>query len=122
MQWSDSVNAGFSHTDPWLPVPPTFKAHKVAGRQNSRSGSILQFYKHVLALRHQEPALLDGKYIPLNEDQPNVLSYLRRYQDQTVLVVLNMSGEKQKVSFDFNEAGIVRSQGDDPGHNIECAS
>jgi glycosidase len=66
----------------------------------------LQFYKRVLALRHQEPALLDGKYIALNEDQPKVLSYLRRYKDQTVLVVLNMSGEKQKVSFDLTRQGI----------------
>ena len=68
--------------------------------------SILQFYKHVLALRHQDPALREGEYIPLNEDQPNVVSYLRRYKDQAVLVVLNMSGTEQKVSFDLAKQGF----------------
>src|SRR6266576_3563613 len=30
MQWDESQNAGFSKTSPWLPVPPTYKAHNVA--------------------------------------------------------------------------------------------
>jgi len=66
----------------------------------------LQFYKHLLALRHQERALLDGDYVPLNQDNPNILSYLRRYKNETLLVVLNMSGMPQQVGFNLSEQGL----------------
>jgi len=60
-----------------------------------------------LKLRHTNPALLDGDYIALNESDPNVMSYLRRYKNQAVLVVLNMSAEPQKVSFDLAPQGFA---------------
>ena len=66
----------------------------------------MQFYRRLLALRHHEPALLDGNYIALNEDNPNVLSYLRRYKNETVLVVLNMSNNKQQIAFDLSAQGL----------------
>src|SRR6202050_2037816 len=58
MQWDDSPNAGFSQTTPWLPVPASYKTHNVASELQDPN-SILQFYRHLLALRHQEHALLD---------------------------------------------------------------
>ena len=68
--------------------------------------SILNFYARLLALRHQEPALLDGEYVAVNEDDPNVLSYLRRYKDESVLVVLNMSARKQEAAFNLAAQGF----------------
>jgi len=101
MQWNDEPNAGFSRATPWLPVPPTYKTHNVA-RELQDPGSVLQFYKHLLALRHQNRALLDGEYVPLNQNDPSVLSYLRRYKSEAVLVVLNMSAAPHKVRFDLS--------------------
>src|SRR5438876_5787168 len=106
MQWNDSTNAGFSQTAPWLPVPPSYKTHNVASELKDPD-SILQFYRRVLALRHENVALRDGQYVPLNESDQNVLSYLRRYKDEAVLVVLNMSGSEQKVSFDLAGQGFA---------------
>jgi alpha-glucosidase len=105
MQWNDSTNAGFSQAKPWLPVPPSYKTHNVA-TESKQPDSVLEFYKQVLKLRHTSPALLDGKYIALNQDDPNVLSYLRNYKDHTVLVALNFSSEPQKVAFDLKPQGI----------------
>jgi len=105
MQWDSSANAGFSQSTPWLPVPPSFKTHNVEAELKDPD-SVLQFYKHLLALRHENSSLREGRYIALNEDQPDVLSYLRRYKDQAVLVVLNMSGREQKVSFDLSKQGF----------------
>jgi alpha-glucosidase len=105
MQWDDSANAGFSKATPWLPVPASYKTHNVASELKD-ADSILNFYKRLLALRHQDRALLDGEYIPLNENDPNVLSYLRRYKDEAVLVVLNMSETPQKASFDLKSQGL----------------
>ena len=91
--------------EPWLPVPPSSATHNVAS-ENKDANSILEFYRHLLALRHQNRALLDGEYVPLNQDDPNVLWYLRRYQDEAVLVALNMSANPQKVRFDLGTQGF----------------
>jgi alpha-glucosidase len=105
MQWNDSPNAGFSRATPWLPVPASYKTHNVASELENPD-SVLQFYRRLLTLRHHESALLDGDYVALNEDNPNVLSYLRRYKNEAVLVVLNMSNTKQKISFDLSAIGF----------------
>ena len=105
MQWDESENAGFSKGKPWLPVPPSYKTHNVADELKDPN-SILQFYRHVLALRHNNRALLDGDYVALNENDSNIISYLRRYKSQAVLVVINMSPADQKASFDLNPQGF----------------
>ncbi len=105
MQWDDSPNAGFTRGVPWLPVPPSYKTVNVAAELKDPS-SILNTYKTLLALRHQNRALLDGDYVALNENDGNVLSYLRRYKNESVLVVLNMSAQPQEVSFDLSPQGF----------------
>jgi len=105
MQWNDSANAGFSKAKPWLPVPPSYKTHNVV-REQKGSNSVLSFYRQLLALRHREPSLLDGNYVALNENDPNVLSYVRRYKDEAILVVLNMSATEQKARFDLSPIGF----------------
>ncbi|HEY6266161.1 MAG TPA: alpha-glucosidase [Candidatus Acidoferrum sp.] len=105
MQWNDTANAGFSQVKPWLPLPPSYKIHNVASEQKD-SNSIFSFYRQLLSLRHTEPALLDGNYIPLNENDPNVFAYARQYKDQAILVVLNMSATEQKVRFDLSPLGF----------------
>jgi alpha-glucosidase len=105
MQWNSEKNAGFTTGDPWLPVPPSYTTHNVATELED-SSSVLQAYRQILSLRRTNPALLEGAYVPLNVNDPNVLSYLRRYKDQAVLVVLNMSGKTQDVSFDLTPQGF----------------
>ena len=101
MQWDGSTNAGFSETKPWLPVPPSHKTHNVEA-ESKDPNSILQRYKRLLSLRKTNPALREGKYVVLNETDSNVLSYLRIYERQVVLIALNMSAEPQKATFDLS--------------------
>jgi alpha-glucosidase len=105
MQWNTGVNAGFSTKTPWLPVGDRYKAYNVETERKDPH-SILNYYRQLLSMRHTNKALLDGKYIPLNEADPQVLSYLRSYKGQTVLVVLNMSGAAQKVKLDLASNGV----------------
>jgi len=109
MQWDESENAGFSKAAPWLPVPATYKTHNVAD-ESKDPDSVFVFYKKVLKLRHTNKALLDGDYVPLNENDQNVLSYLRAYKDQMVLIALNMSGAEQKVNFEFTKNGFTSAK------------
>jgi alpha-glucosidase len=105
MQWDETDNAGFSQASPWLPVPSTYKTHNVADESKDPE-SVLSFYKKVLKVRHTNRALLDGDYTPLNENDQNVLSYLRVYKDQAVVVALNMSGAEQKIDFEMSKRGF----------------
>jgi alpha-glucosidase len=106
MQWTADVNGGFSKTKPWLPVAPSAATHNVA-TESADPASILNFYKRLLKLRHDEKALLEGEYIPLDENNPNVLSFLRRYKNEAVLVVLNMSATTQRVTLDLVPQGFA---------------
>ena len=106
MQWTDDQNAGFSKAKPWLPVPASSKTHNVMSEMKEEN-SVLSFYRRLLALRHKEPTLLEGDYLPLNENDSNVLAYVRRYKDEAILVMLNMSGTDQQVRLDLSSAGFA---------------
>jgi alpha-glucosidase len=116
MQWSNAANAGFSTQSPWLPVPESSKTHNVAS-ESKDPNSVLEFYRKLLALRHKNAALLEGSYTALNEDDSNVLSYLRSYKGKSVLVALNMSNSPQKATFKLDTSssagltGLVSTSG-----------
>jgi len=105
MQWDGARNAGFSAKTPWLPVPSSYATHNVE-RESKDPDSVLSVYKKVLALRHTNAALLDGTYTALNDNDVNVLSYLRSYKGKAVLVVLNMSDQPRAVKFDLAKQGF----------------
>ncbi len=105
MQWNDTANAGFSQAQPWLPVSPSYRTHNVAAEEKDPA-SILNVYRRLLQLRRTRSELVEGDYIPLNEDDPNVLAYLRSYQGRAVLVALNMSSAPHAVRFDLHQRGL----------------
>jgi alpha-glucosidase len=105
MQWSAQANGGFSTARPWLPVPPSAATYNVA-TESADPNSILNFYKRLLFLRHHEKALMEGEYIPLDEANPNVLSFIRRFRNEAVLVTLNMSATPQEVSLHLAPLGL----------------
>jgi alpha-glucosidase len=107
MQWNTAPNAGFSDATPWLPVPPNYKTHNVAS-ESQDPNSVFNLYKKVLALRHTNQALLEGSYVALNENDPNVMSYLRSYKGKAVLVALNMSASPQKTTLNLSGQGLTQ--------------
>jgi len=106
MQWNDEPNAGFTTGIPWNAIPVTYKTYNVEDEAKDPN-SILNWYKALLALRHTDPALLDGAYIPLNESDAEVLSYLRKASGYAVLVAINMSAVPRAVHFDLARQGIA---------------
>lgn len=100
MQWNTEANAGFSSATPWLPVDGRYKIYNVESEKKDPN-SILNYYRQLLTMRRTNKAMLDGKYIALNEDDPDVLSYARSYKGQNVLVVLNMSGLARTINLNL---------------------
>lgn len=99
MQWSNAPNAGFcpAGISPWLPVHPNYARGINVANQLDNPASLLNFYRRLIHLRKQTPALQTGEYQPLLQKSPDVLSFLRIGKDarQTCLVVLNMSGRRR---------------------------
>lgn len=99
MQWSAEVNAGFNKGgSTWLPINPNYTTRNVA-TQNADPKSMLNWYRALIRLRRENPAIYEGSYTVLNETDPNVVSYARRTSGRTVIVALNMSARPQAVSF-----------------------
>ncbi len=109
MQWDSSANAGFSTAaKTWLPVPPSAAQYNVTTEERDPD-SIFNFYKRVIALRRESPALREGDYVAVNRDDANVLAYLRRPSGGagSVLVALNMSAESSTVNFKLKGFGVA---------------
>ncbi len=97
MQWDDSPQAGFSQGKPWLPVHENY-LHRNVTAQQSDPDSLLNFYKALIRLRKEVPALRDGFFQPLTFEPQRLLAYLRQDRDQTVLVALNFGKRPVKLA------------------------
>ncbi|HEV2621755.1 MAG TPA: alpha-glucosidase [Frateuria sp.] len=102
MQWTPGPQAGFS-TNPrtWLPVNPNHVTVNVQ-TELAEPGSLLNWYRKLIALRRSNPALRDGDMTFLDRTDPDVLVY-RRGGAHPVTVLVNFSGMPQKV-----KTGIVQ--------------
>ncbi|HMU92320.1 MAG TPA: alpha-glucosidase [Anaerolineales bacterium] len=101
MQWSNSPNAGFSPSgvNTWLPVNPNYKDGINVYDQDKNPSSLLHYYKHLLRVRKGSPALQHGEYLPLHNTSREYFAFLRRSENQTVLVVLNYSDKVFELDF-----------------------
>jgi alpha-glucosidase len=108
MQWdSSNPQAGFSaNAKTWLPVPTLYREVNVR-QQEADPTSLLNWYKRLIALRRNEDALRDGGMVMLNDDDPNVLSWLRNSAaGAPVVIAVNMSATAQTVRLRLDAAGL----------------
>ena len=96
MQWDASENAGFSTGTPWLQVGRSYKDINVA--VESHEGSILPFYKRLIALRKTMPVIAEGDYQPWAETHESVYAYIRRHEDASLLVLNNFANHAATVT------------------------
>ncbi|HKI37073.1 MAG TPA: maltose alpha-D-glucosyltransferase [Gemmataceae bacterium] len=108
MQWSGERNAGFSRANPqrlYLPIiiDPAYhyEAVNVEAQQNNPH-SLLWWMKRLIALRRRYRAFGRGSLDFLHPDNHKVLAFLRRYEDETLLVVANLSRFAQAVELDLS--------------------
>jgi len=109
MQWSADRNAGFSRVNPqklYLPVIIDSEYHFQAVNvevQEQNLSSQLWWMKRVIAMRKRFKAFSRGDLRFLSSDNPRVLTFLRSYQDEQILVIINLSRFSQSVSLDLTE-------------------
>ncbi|HYP08245.1 MAG TPA: maltose alpha-D-glucosyltransferase [Bryobacteraceae bacterium] len=107
MQWSADRNAGFSNASPqrlYLPITSDPEYHyetlNVEAQQNNPS-SLLWWMKRIIQHRQQFKAFGRGTLEFLHPENRKVLAFLRRYEDEKILVVANLSRFPQHVQLEL---------------------
>ena len=90
MQWDASRFAGFSKTEPWLPVSRDYKTRNVAV-ESLNPTSMLHFYRQLIHFRNSSNILLRGSYRSIHTNSKKIFAYLRQYAEKTLLIMLNFS-------------------------------
>jgi alpha-glucosidase len=105
MQWTNAPNAGFSPAgvQTWLPVNPNYAQGVNVADQLGDPESLLNYYRRLLRLRRETPALVVGGFIPLHTHAQDYFAFVRhsRADHQVCLVVLNMSERSHALEFDL---------------------
>ncbi|MBI5369529.1 MAG: maltose alpha-D-glucosyltransferase [Planctomycetes bacterium] len=97
MQWSADRNAGFSSGSPqrlYLPITsePEYHYETVnVEAQQKNPHSLWWWMKRLIALRNRHPAFGRGSIEFLAPENRKVLAFLRRHEEDTLLVVANLS-------------------------------
>jgi len=109
MQWSPDKNAGFSAADPqklFLPVVIDYNYHYATvnvENQERNPSSFLWWKRRVINKRKQFKAFGRGSIRFINTNNPKVLAFVREFEEETILVVVNLSRYSQSVELDLHE-------------------
>ena len=106
MQWDTSKNAGFSISDKtWLPVNPNYKDINVESAL-ANPESIFYTYQKLVELRKTQDWLVDADF-ELLETADKVFAYIRKTQDSSYLIAVNLSDKEQDFDYDFEVAEVA---------------
>ena len=103
MQWSPDRNAGFSPANPqeiYLPVIIDPEYHYEAlnvENQAKNPSSLLWWMKRLIDLRKRYKAFGWGSAEFITLENPKILALLRKFEEQTILVLVNLSRSSQFV-------------------------
>ena len=111
MVWDGSAQGGFTAGVPWLPVKPAQLARNVAA-QDGVAGSVLEFYRGMLAYRRGSKALLAGRTWFLDVAEP-VLMFERALEGEMLTCAFNLSAGTVQVEAKGTLVGP--SQNAEPG-------
>jgi maltose alpha-D-glucosyltransferase / alpha-amylase len=109
MQWTADMNAGFSTANPqrlYLPViiDPEYHFTTINVENQSRNlSSLLWFMRRIIATRKHFKAFGRGTMQFLQSDNNKVLTFLRSYEQENILVVANLSRYCQAVQIQLPE-------------------
>ncbi|MFZ2490359.1 MAG: maltose alpha-D-glucosyltransferase, partial [Thermoanaerobaculia bacterium] len=109
MQWSADRNAGFSRCNPqklFLPLiidPMYHYEHVNVEAQQGNQYSLLWWMKRLIAMRRRYRAFGRGTMEFLHPENRKVLAFIRRYEDELILVVANLSRLVQSFELDLSQ-------------------
>ena len=106
MQWTAEPNAGFTTGTPWLPVPPSAAIINVEAEKGDLN-SLFNWYRSLIRLKKTVPAFEHGADVMLDQENTNVLSWMRQAPGAPQVVVsVNFTAQPQIVNLVSGGAGL----------------
>jgi maltose alpha-D-glucosyltransferase/alpha-amylase len=109
MQWTGDRNGGFSRADfAQLYLPPLmdpvygYQAVNVEAQLRTPT-SLLRWIHRFIALRKEHPVFGFGSYEPIAPSNPRIFAHIRRWEQDVMLCVHNMSRSAQAVELDLRQ-------------------
>ena len=100
MQWTAERHAGFTSGTPWLPVNENYRTLNAAAEE-ADTDSVLHFYRKLAKLRETIPALLDGVYEELLEENEQIYAFSRTLGKTRIKTAVNFSTKDAALPADF---------------------
>lgn len=94
MQWDGSINGGFSAGTPWLSVNGNYPRINVK-RQEDDPGSVLSYYRQLIAFRNGSRVLQEGDFTELYRKN-GVYAYRRTCDGEALTVVISLAEGERK--------------------------
>ena len=109
MQWTSEENAGFTTGTPWIKVNDNYTQINVE-KQEKNSNSVLNFYRKMISLRHEHPALVYGSFKLAKENFNDVLTYYRTDpKDGSYFIEINLTNKCAKRPVDTKNFKLIAS-------------
>ena len=96
MQWNGRENAGFTSGRPWISLPDNYKTINVEAEMADED-SILYYYRRLIAIRKEEPAVAEGSIEFIETSDPQILAYRRILGEDEILAIHNFGKEEKAV-------------------------
>lgn len=109
MQWSSNKNGGFSESNPhklYLPLilSPEYHYESVnVEMQSANTSSLLWYMKRIISLRKKYKAFSRGDFKFLQVDNPKILAFTRTYEEESLLIVVNLSRHAQPAELELKD-------------------
>lgn len=109
MLWNNEKYAGFSASQPWIAMHS--RAKEINLENDLRSDkSIFRFYRELISLRKNTPALTLGEFRIISEESDNFMITQRVYENQVVTIVCNFE-EESVIALDCEDKIVLSNLG-----------
>lgn len=107
MRWTpEEPHAGFSAAEPWYAFS-TDDPEITVKAQAAEPDSLLSWYKQLVKLRNETPALNSGSLDVLDTDDRSLLAFRRESADGSVVVLANLGNKEAAV--ELSGIGLERA-------------
>lgn len=102
MPWNGCENLGFGFTTgtPWIDFSPDNKTINVANCLSNEQ-SVYYHYRALIQIRKEFPIVVNGTYELINPSDSDVYGYIRKYDEQKLVVICSFS--EYKVNYSLPE-------------------
>jgi alpha-glucosidase len=109
MPWTPEANGGFTTGTPWLPVDRHHLELSVQSQEDNPD-STLNSIRRLIRWRQNQPALVQGD-LELIENTGDALCWVRKAEEQSMLVALNVSGRELHIPLPCDIDRVVTGHG-----------